>query len=89
MTLLTPLDLKVLDEFQRDLPLVSRPFAAMAEKIGVTEDVLLADLGRLQGRGHDGLRRRDLPAEYGGRLDAGCDRRAGLAGRGSGADRWR
>ena len=51
MTILTPLDLKVLDEFQRDMPLVSRPFAAMAEKLGVDEEALLSDLAKLRAAG--------------------------------------
>ena len=35
------LDHRLLDEFQRDLPLVPRPFAAMADALGTTEaDVL-------------------------------------------------
>ena len=33
MQRLDPLDRRLLDEFQRDLPLVSRPFAAMADTL--------------------------------------------------------
>lgn len=50
MTELSPdcLDTRLLDEFQRDLPLVPRPFAAMAEVLGTTEDDVLERLERLQ-----------------------------------------
>ena len=50
MTDLAPdcLNTRLLDEFQRDLPLVSRPFAAMAETLGTTESDVLDRLARLQ-----------------------------------------
>lgn len=50
MTELAPdcLDTRLLDEFQRDLPLVPRPFAAMAEVLGTTEADVLERLERLQ-----------------------------------------
>lgn len=32
---------RLLDEFQRDFPLVARPFAAIAERLGVEEDAVL------------------------------------------------
>lgn len=50
MTELAPdcLDTRLLDEFQRDLPLVPRPFAAMAERLGTTEGDVLSRLARLQ-----------------------------------------
>lgn len=50
MTELAPdcLNTRLLDEFQRDLPLVPRPFAAMAEALGTTEPDVLARLTRLQ-----------------------------------------
>lgn len=50
MTELSPdcLDTRLLDEFQRDLPLVPRPFAAMAEVLGTTEADVLERLERLQ-----------------------------------------
>ena len=50
MTELAPdcLNTRLLDEFQRDLPLVSRPFAAMAETLGTTESDVLDRLARLQ-----------------------------------------
>ena len=50
MTELSPdcLDTRLLDEFQRDLPLVPRPFAAMADALGTTEGDVLERLERLQ-----------------------------------------
>ncbi|MBB1491437.1 Lrp/AsnC family transcriptional regulator [Paracoccus sp. MC1854] len=50
MTELSPdcLDTRLLDEFQRDLPLVPRPFAAMADALGTTETDVLNRLQRLQ-----------------------------------------
>jgi len=50
MTELAPdcLDTRLLDEFQRDLPLVPRPFAAMADALGTTEAEVLERLERLQ-----------------------------------------
>lgn len=44
-------DLALLDGFQRDLPLVARPFAAIADRLGLTEGDLLARLTRLQAEG--------------------------------------
>jgi DNA-binding Lrp family transcriptional regulator len=43
--------LRLLDEFQRDLPLEPRPFAAMAQQLGIDEDGLLAMLRRLLAEG--------------------------------------
>lgn len=50
MTELAPdcLDTRLLDEFQRDLPLVPRPFAAMADRLGTTESDVLSRLARLR-----------------------------------------
>ncbi|WP_323717729.1 siroheme decarboxylase subunit beta [Paracoccus aminovorans] len=45
------LDTRLLDEFQRDLPLVPRPFAAMAAGLDTTEAEVLARLRRLQAAG--------------------------------------
>jgi DNA-binding Lrp family transcriptional regulator len=39
---------RLLDEFQQGLPLEPRPFARIAEALGVDERDLLCDLGRLQ-----------------------------------------
>lgn len=44
---LDPIDTRLLDEFQRDLPLVSRPFAALGAALGISEPEVLARLSRL------------------------------------------
>lgn len=45
------LDRRILDRFQRGLPLVPRPYAAMAEALGCAEAELLARLERLRAAG--------------------------------------
>ena len=45
------LDRRLLDDFQRDFPLSPRPFAALAERLGVGEAEVLARLQRLQAQG--------------------------------------
>lgn len=45
------LNLRLMDEFQRDLPLVPRPYAAMGEALGLTEAEVLLRLARLQSLG--------------------------------------
>jgi siroheme decarboxylase len=47
----SPLEFALLNDFQRDFPLVTEPFAALADKIGCTQDEVLAALERLQRRG--------------------------------------
>ncbi|MFC3167372.1 Lrp/AsnC family transcriptional regulator [Paracoccus fontiphilus] len=42
------LNTRLLDDFQRDLPLVPRPFAAMADILGTTEGDVLERLARMQ-----------------------------------------
>ena len=44
-------DLHILDALQDDIPLVSRPFAAIAQRLGIPEKVLLDRLKRLQDEG--------------------------------------
>ena len=44
-------ELRLLDTFQRDLPLEPRPYAAMAARLGLSEAELLAMLHRLVGAG--------------------------------------
>jgi len=44
-------DLHILDALQDDVPLVSRPFAAIARRLGIPEQVLLERLKRLQDEG--------------------------------------
>jgi siroheme decarboxylase len=44
-------DLHILDALQDDIPLVRRPFAALAQRLGIPEQVLLDRLKRLQEEG--------------------------------------
>lgn len=44
-------DLNILVALQDDIPLVSRPFAAIARRLGIPEEVLLERLKRLQDEG--------------------------------------
>ena len=46
--LLSELDRRLLDEFQRDFPLEPRPFARIAEELGTTESKVLDRLGYLK-----------------------------------------
>jgi DNA-binding Lrp family transcriptional regulator len=48
---LTATQQRLLDEFQRDLPLVPRPFAVIAERLGADETTVLELLERLQADG--------------------------------------
>ena len=48
---LDPVDARLLDEFQRDLPLIPRPFAAMASDLSLDEAEVIARLVRLQAAG--------------------------------------
>lgn len=48
---LDPTDLRLLDEFQRALPLVPRPFAAIGAALGVDEGQIIARLGAMQAAG--------------------------------------
>ena len=41
------LELRLLNDFQRDFPLTPRPFAAIAARLGVNESVVLAELEQL------------------------------------------
>ena len=41
------LDRRLLDEFQDDFPLAPQPYAVIAERLGTTEDEVLARLTRL------------------------------------------
>ncbi len=51
MALLTPIETRILDDWQRDLPLVPRPFAVMADALQVSEADLLARLAHLKSIG--------------------------------------
>lgn len=46
-----PTDARLLDEFQRDLPLVPQPFATLAQTLDLTEGEVLERLIRLKGQG--------------------------------------
>ncbi|MBA2779667.1 AsnC family transcriptional regulator [Billgrantia kenyensis] len=48
MAALDELDRRLIDAFQRGLPLDSRPFAAMAERLGVSEAAVIERLRELQ-----------------------------------------
>lgn len=48
---LTATEQRLIDEFQRDLPLVPRPYATLAERLGVDEGTVLALLAKLQADG--------------------------------------
>jgi DNA-binding Lrp family transcriptional regulator len=45
------LDFRLLNDFQRGFPLVSAPFAAMGERLGVAEEAVMAALSRMQQEG--------------------------------------
>ncbi len=51
MDRIDPTDLALLDGFQRDLPLVARPFAAIGDALGLSETEVIDRLARLQGTG--------------------------------------
>jgi DNA-binding Lrp family transcriptional regulator len=51
MDRIDPTDLKLLDGFQRDLPLVARPFAALGAALGLDEAQVLDRLARMQAEG--------------------------------------
>ena len=53
MTMLSPLAIELINRFQGGFPLLaSRPFAVMAEALGMREDEVLATIGELVGSGH-------------------------------------
>ena len=47
----SPLEQKILNDFQRDLPLSATPYADMARQIGVSEQDVLQTISSLQERG--------------------------------------
>lgn len=49
---LDPLDFRLLNDWQRGLPLVSRPYAELGRALGLDEGRVIARLGELKGRGH-------------------------------------
>lgn len=48
---MTEFEQRLLDGFQRDFPLVPRPYAAIADRLGVAEDEVIAALERLTADG--------------------------------------
>ncbi len=46
-----PIDHSLLNDWQRDLPPVARPFATIARKLGIDEDEVIARLGKLRDQG--------------------------------------
>ncbi len=51
MDRLDPHDRRLLDEFQRDFPLVAQPFAVLGAALGLAEDDVISRLDRLQAAG--------------------------------------
>lgn len=51
MDRIDPIDLALLDGFQRDFPLEPRPFAAIGERLGLDEAAVIDRLARLQATG--------------------------------------
>lgn len=47
---LAPLDLAILDRWQRDFPLVPRPFALLGTALGLSEDEVIGHVGALMAR---------------------------------------
>ncbi len=52
ITTYSRLEQRLLNDFQRNMPLSATPFADIAEQLGVTEDEMLQTIERLQ---HDGV----------------------------------
>ena len=51
MERIDPIDLALLDGFQRDFPLDGRPFASIADRLGLTEAEVIDRLSRMQAAG--------------------------------------
>jgi DNA-binding Lrp family transcriptional regulator len=49
---LDTLDRRLLDDFQQDVPICPRPYAAMAERVGSDEETVIARLALLEKRGY-------------------------------------
>jgi siroheme decarboxylase len=49
---LTAIEKKLLDAFQRDFPLVERPYAVLAERLGIGESEVIGLLDDLRARGY-------------------------------------
>jgi DNA-binding Lrp family transcriptional regulator len=48
---MSPLEFRLLNDFQRRFPLVPRPYAVLAETLGATEDAVIGALARLRHEG--------------------------------------
>ncbi|MCR6628712.1 MAG: AsnC family transcriptional regulator [Magnetospirillum sp.] len=48
MTLMDDIDRRLLSDFQRGFPLEERPFAVLAERLGISEDEVIRRLDRLR-----------------------------------------
>ena len=69
MVTLDTLDRRLIDAYQRGLPVCERPFAAMAERLASSEAEVLERLGRAGVRPCPG---RGQPAGRGGRSRSGA-----------------
>ncbi len=49
---LSSVEKHLLNDFQHDFPLVSRPFKKIADKVGVSEEVVIQTLNKLQNGGY-------------------------------------
>ncbi len=49
--MLSPLDKRILNRLQKDIPFVKRPWEAVAEELNIEEDLLLKRVGLLKKRG--------------------------------------
>lgn len=49
---LSVLEKHLLNDFQHDFPLVSRPYKKIADELGTTEDIVIEKLNELQERGY-------------------------------------
>ncbi|HEY4658748.1 MAG TPA: hypothetical protein VIH11_04485 [Gemmatimonadaceae bacterium] len=48
---MTPLEFRLLNDFQRDFPLVSEPYGVIARRVGATRDVVIETLAKLKAFG--------------------------------------
>ena len=65
------LDLELVDRWQRDFPLVDRPYEALGTSVGVSEQDVISRLRRLSGIGRALAYRRSRAAEYRRRVHTG------------------
>jgi DNA-binding Lrp family transcriptional regulator len=48
---LSPIERRLIEQYQRGLPLLPRPYAAMAERLGASEQDVIEAIGRLREQG--------------------------------------